>query len=173
MLSDHTPLQKLGYTLMACVVAFGLAFVIGKALRRPATIELHQTDQPPVVIPPDPPYGSKRSDFTTPYTPIQSQPGPSQSSVLDVPPTPAAGSSSGQPDSTGRQGKHPTEVVNVNTATDQELQTLPGIGATLAKRIVEYRETHQPFQNVDDLQAVQGFGKKRLDKIRQWLTVGQ
>lgn len=56
--------------------------------------------------------------------------------------------------------------VNVNTATAEEIASLPGIGPSYAKRIVEYREKNGPFKRVEDLLNVQGIGEKTLDKIR-------
>jgi competence protein ComEA len=63
-------------------------------------------------------------------------------------------------------------AVNINTASAEELNSLPGIGPALAKRIVDYRREHGPFAQVDDLLAVKGIGPKMLDKIRDRLSVG-
>ncbi|MBQ5514326.1 MAG: helix-hairpin-helix domain-containing protein, partial [Oscillospiraceae bacterium] len=62
-------------------------------------------------------------------------------------------------------------IVNINTAGVEQLQTLPGIGEALAKRIIEYREEFGPFQSVDELQSVSGIGKAKLDSIRDKITV--
>jgi competence protein ComEA len=56
--------------------------------------------------------------------------------------------------------------INLNTATLEELESLPGIGPTLAQRIVEYRDAHGPFQSVEDLLLVKGIGPSLLEKIR-------
>jgi competence protein ComEA len=56
--------------------------------------------------------------------------------------------------------------VNVNTATAEELQTLPGIGPALAARIVAHRESHGPFRSVDDLRKVPGIGPATATKLR-------
>ena len=56
--------------------------------------------------------------------------------------------------------------ININTATSQELQTLRGIGPTLAQRIIEYRQTSGGFSTVDDLTNVKGIEEKTLEKIR-------
>ncbi len=58
-----------------------------------------------------------------------------------------------------------------NTATNEELQTLPGIGPVLAARIIEYRETVGKFRTIDDLLAVKGIGEKTLMKIRPYLEI--
>lgn len=65
-----------------------------------------------------------------------------------------------------------TPLLNVNTATAAELEALPGIGPTLAARIVEDRQTNGPFATVDDLKRVKGIGDKLLERIRPYVTVG-
>ena len=60
--------------------------------------------------------------------------------------------------------------ININTATFQELQTLRGIGPTMAQRIIEYRQTSGRFATVDDLTNVKGVGEKTLEKIRDSIT---
>ena len=69
--------------------------------------------------------------------------------------------------------KPPAAPVNINTASETELQRVPGIGPAFAKRIVAMRRNAGPFKSVDDLRAVEGIGKKRLDKMRPYLTVGK
>jgi competence protein ComEA len=64
------------------------------------------------------------------------------------------------------------DAVDLNRATAEELQRLPGIGPTLAARIVETRKT-TPFKSVDDLRRVPGIGPKTLDKLRPHVTVGE
>jgi competence protein ComEA len=61
--------------------------------------------------------------------------------------------------------------VNVNTATLEELETLPGIGPALGQRIIDYRTEHGPFRAVDDLLNVSGIGDKRLADLRPKVTV--
>ncbi len=61
--------------------------------------------------------------------------------------------------------------IDINRATWVELMQLPGVGDTLAKRILEYRVEHGPFQNIDDLENVKGIGPKTLEKLRPLLIV--
>ena len=61
------------------------------------------------------------------------------------------------------------ELLNINTASAEELQTLPNIGAQMAQRIVDYREQYGEFASVEDLQKVKGIGAKTLEKLRPFV----
>jgi competence ComEA-like helix-hairpin-helix protein len=61
--------------------------------------------------------------------------------------------------------------VDLNTADKPELVTLPEIGDTLAQHILDYRRQHGPFQAVDDLRRVRGFGAKTMERLRPYLRV--
>lgn len=61
-------------------------------------------------------------------------------------------------------------LVNVNTANQEELMTLNGIGEVIATRIIEYRQQHGPFTCAQDLLEVKGIGEKKLEKIRKALV---
>ena len=63
------------------------------------------------------------------------------------------------------------EMVNLNSATAEELATLPGIGSVLAGRIVGYREEHGTFASVEALMDVPGIGEGKLDAIRELVFV--
>lgn len=63
--------------------------------------------------------------------------------------------------------------LDLNSATWVELAQLDAVGETLARRIVEHREEHGPFHDVEELRKVRGIGKKTLDKLRPWLTLGK
>ena len=62
-------------------------------------------------------------------------------------------------------------LININTATLDELESLPGIGPALGQRILDYRTEHGPFRTVDDLTNVSGIGDKRLADLRPKVTV--
>lgn len=64
-----------------------------------------------------------------------------------------------------------TEKININTAGADELETLPGIGAVYAGRIISYREEHGPFKSLEELVKVKGIGKKRLDKLKPFIKL--
>ena len=63
------------------------------------------------------------------------------------------------------------ELVDINTATIEELQSLSGIGETYALRIVEYREANGKFNSVEELVHVKGIGKRTLDKIKPFIKL--
>lgn len=69
--------------------------------------------------------------------------------------------------------KPPLRPININTANAEELQLVPGIGPATAEKILQMRKSYGPFKSVDDLVAIRGIGKKRLDKMRNYLTVGK
>jgi competence protein ComEA len=68
---------------------------------------------------------------------------------------------------------HAVDKVDINTATEKELAKLPGIGAAIAKRIVEYRNAHGGFKSIDELKKVKGIGDKKFEAIKDRVTVGE
>ena len=73
--------------------------------------------------------------------------------------------------SSGSTEKKVTFPVNINTASKKELDALPGIGETLAQRIIDYRSANGPFSTVDELTKVKGIGEKTLEKLKPYATV--
>ena len=73
----------------------------------------------------------------------------------------------------GGKKKPPLKPVNINVATSEELQQVPGIGPATADKILQMRKSYGAFKSVDDLLAIRGLGPKRLDKMRKYLTVGR
>lgn len=63
------------------------------------------------------------------------------------------------------------EPIQLNKASAEQLQALPGVGPALAERIVAYRNAHGPFQDVEQLVEVKGIGQAKLAKLKQSLTV--
>jgi competence protein ComEA len=68
-------------------------------------------------------------------------------------------------------GGAPGGLVNLNTATLEQLQTLPGVGPVLAQRIIDYREEHGGFASVADLRNVTGIGDARYNELKSRVTV--
>ncbi len=69
--------------------------------------------------------------------------------------------------------KPPAAPINLNTASSEELQQVPGIGPVTAEKILQMRKSYGAFKSVDDLSAIRGIGPKRLEKMRKYLTVGK
>jgi len=62
-------------------------------------------------------------------------------------------------------------TVNINTATKDELVSLPGIGPAKAQAILDYRKAHGPFKSVEELKDVKGIGARRFEKLKPELAV--
>jgi competence protein ComEA len=62
--------------------------------------------------------------------------------------------------------------IDINTATAEELEALPGVGDVTAARIIAYRQQHGPFRAVDDLIHVQGISDRTIDEFRDLVTIG-
>jgi competence protein ComEA len=85
---------------------------------------------------------------------------------------PAASAASTAPGTTpAHPGGKSGEVVDLNTATVQQLDALPGVGPVTAAAIVKWRETHGKFTSVDQLGEVDGIGPARLEKLRALVRV--
>ncbi|MCH7792129.1 MAG: ComEA family DNA-binding protein [Planctomycetes bacterium] len=110
---------------------------------------------------------------------IASRPQPTPPTRAEVAPDPVAS----EPDRAARPGSldagakaqvqaetkpdpTPPRLINVNIASAAELELLPGIGPTLAARIVADREANGPFASLDDVARVRGIGPRTVDKIR-------
>jgi len=65
------------------------------------------------------------------------------------------------------------QPVDINSATLEQLTTVPGIGPSLAQRIIEFREKQGPFQRIEDLLKIRGIGERSLEKIRPHVKVGR
>jgi competence protein ComEA len=87
-------------------------------------------------------------------------------------PTPAPLSQAAPADSTASsQARTISGPININTASPEELDLLPGIGPAIAQRIVEYRTTNGPFRSIEEIKQVSGIGDKLFEKIRDLITV--
>ena len=67
----------------------------------------------------------------------------------------------------------PAGKVNINTASVEQLTTLPGVGPKLAARIVEYRQKSGGFKSIQELMNVKGIGERNLERIQPHLSLGE
>lgn len=72
----------------------------------------------------------------------------------------------------GLMGLPAYAAVNINTATQSELEAVKGLGPAKAKAIITYREAHGNFKSLDELDNVKGFGSASVEKLKGELSVG-
>lgn len=75
-----------------------------------------------------------------------------------------------EPDPEGLQEVLVEKSVNINTATLEELDKLPGVGPVIAQRIIDYREQNNGFYDVQELMDVSGIGEKTFAKLEPYIT---
>lgn len=63
--------------------------------------------------------------------------------------------------------------IDINTASAEELETLPGIGRILARRIVAFREENGRFSRLEELMQVEGIGEKRMEELLEYIWIGE
>ena len=123
---------------------------------------------------------SKTPSTTSGFRLIETEKPPADTSVVSRADAPAETAASGTTEAktmaaaeTTTAAKSTTPgVININTASQSQLETLPGIGPVKAAAIVAYRQEHGAFKSVEDLVKVSGIGKKTLENIRDQITVG-
>lgn len=102
----------------------------------------------------------------------------SRSTGSSTTPSPTERSSSSEPSASSASSASsshlaPGQTVDINTASAEELDKLPGIGPTKAQAIVDYRNEHGDFKSVDDIKNVRGIKEGTFSKIKDYITVGQ
>ena len=80
-----------------------------------------------------------------------------------------AGDSNGK--TSGSSSAHSISLVNINTATQTELETLPGIGPSIALKIINYRKENGKFAAIEDIKNVSGIGDSKFETLKKYITV--
>ncbi|EHZ9176893.1 helix-hairpin-helix domain-containing protein [Enterococcus faecalis] len=101
-------------------------------------------------------YAQKVKDQMIIYVPKKGEPVPQSLETL-------------QESATAQQNQE--EKINLNTATEAELQTISGIGAKKAQEIIRFRDEQGPFKTVEELKNVPGIGEKTVERLKDMLTV--
>lgn len=87
-----------------------------------------------------------------------------------APSAPAGTAEASAPAASGIRDLAP-RVVNLNTATRAQLETLPGVGPSTAERIIEYRTTVGRFRRIEDVMNVKSIGEKKFERMKQYISV--
>jgi len=77
----------------------------------------------------------------------------------------------GKEKKTKKEEKLQGRIINLNTATKEELMMLPGVGEAMAERIMIYRDDHNGFRKAEDIMKVKGIGKKKYEKLKQYISI--
>lgn len=82
-----------------------------------------------------------------------------------------AGTQSSNGSTNSAKSTIPAGKINLNTASVSQLDSLPGIGATYAQRIIDYRNSHGGFKSIDEIKNVKGIGDKTFEKFKDMISV--
>lgn len=70
-----------------------------------------------------------------------------------------------------QESQETSQRININTASEEQLLTLPGIGQSRARSIIAYREAHGGFQSVEEIQQIEGIKEKVYSKLKDYITI--
>lgn len=107
---------------------------------------------------------SQVSQQIVPQEPTESSPSPEESSDAEL-------SEEHPPESEGPQEVLVEKSININTASLEELDALPGVGPVIAQRIIDYREANNGFYDIQEIMDVSGIGEKTYAKLEPYITV--
>ncbi len=104
--------------------------------------------------------------------PPPSQPVPAASPPPAQPTAPRTTQRPAQPADSGLPPSRQVVLVNLNTATQQDLERVPGIGPVIARRIVAYRARYGPFRRIEELMLIEGIGPRTFELLKPYVTLG-
>ncbi len=119
-------------------------------------------------------YASRPLQFYQVVVASSQAPVPAAGVPTAAPETAASASEEGkliEEDPSGPQEVLVEKSVNINTATLEELDRLPGVGPAIAQRIIDYREQNSGFYDIEELMDVSGIGEKTFAKLEPYITV--
>ena len=141
-------LQRL-LVLAACIVAaYVVGFYQGKGVA-PATVEIVTVSSAPAAS-----VGAVSPEVSVPI------------------PSAAPAAADSVMESAVREAPVNSGLVNINTASLEELETLPGVGPVIAQRIIDYRQTYGPFTEKNQIKEVNGIGDKKYSDLENLIEVG-
>ena len=91
--------------------------------------------------------------------------------VTKIGETPSPQTVSSNTGTTTPNGAKNNSLININTATKEELQSLNGIGDALSQRIIDFREQNGAFSDIESIKSVSGIGEKKFEGIKDYITV--
>jgi|SRR5579872_1208156 len=169
--------EAAGWTVIVCLLAFGAGAVLVKRLRPAGPMEFRELPPREVVTPNQ---SKPENNYTEPKDPQRIEivrPPPRQNEAPANPvSTPTVSSvPASDPAPTKSHGKAKPEPapqsISLNQSDVNELQQLPGVGPSIAQRIIDYRTEHGPFRSLDELRNVKGIGEKRFARMEPYLRL--
>lgn len=146
----------IGAGLILLSVIGGTLLILKKGTQAGSPLASENKDQKTVDL------ENKIKDLEKQITDLKSAPAPATNpEVTASPPSTSLSLNSNQ-----ASGK-----LNINSATQSQLESLPGIGPTYAKRIIEYRTANGGFKSIDQIQNVKGIGAKTFAKFKELITI--
>ena len=149
--ADFKPSSNFNWILVILLVA-GSSFLIGSSFRQKQSTQTTAT------------VSASKANQPTNITDISNALATDTPAVFD--PTAAV-----SPSTSSTSPKPAIGVVSINTGSESELESLPGIGPSIAKAIIDYRNANGPFVTTQDIEKVKGIGPKTYDSLKSKISI--